>query len=304
MSQPESRYRIGVDVGGTFTDILCLDSRTQALLSAKVPSLPGRQWRGVLDALNELGIDSAAVHAFVHGTTIATNALLERKGAKTALVTTAGFRDTLEIGRTRRLIGGAVRHPVHPAQAPGLARPQARDRRADGGRRHAARRARRRRPCRAGRAHPQGRLPGGRGLFPQRPCQRRQRARGGRLSAGGAGRGAGFGVRGRRPREGRVRAVFHLRAQRLSDADPARLSPNPPRRVGRPRGHGPGQHHGLQRRGNDACQGGRVRRRHLPVRARGRRRRCGPHLRNGRDRGLHHFPTWAAPPQTSRWSIG
>ena len=100
------RFVIGVDVGGTFTDILCLDSRTQALLSAKVPSLPGRQWRGVLDALGKLGIDTVAIRAFVHGTTIATNALLERKGAKTALVTTAGFRDTLEIGRTRRLIGG------------------------------------------------------------------------------------------------------------------------------------------------------------------------------------------------------
>lgn len=106
MSAPGSGYRIGVDVGGTFTDILCLDSRSRALLAAKVPSLPGRQWRGVLDALNELGIDAAAVYAFVHGTTIATNALLERKGARTALVTTAGFRDTLEIGRTRRLIGG------------------------------------------------------------------------------------------------------------------------------------------------------------------------------------------------------
>ncbi|MEE8444888.1 MAG: hydantoinase/oxoprolinase N-terminal domain-containing protein, partial [Alphaproteobacteria bacterium] len=102
----ESRFIIGVDVGGTFTDILCLDTGTHGLRSAKVPSLPGRQWRGVLDALRELGIDTASIRAFVHGTTIATNALLERAGAKTALVTTEGFRDTLEIGRTRRLIGG------------------------------------------------------------------------------------------------------------------------------------------------------------------------------------------------------
>ena len=100
------QYLIGVDVGGTFTDVLCLDLATHALLSAKVPSLPGSQWRGVLDALETLGIDMAAIRAFVHGTTIATNALVERKGAKTALVTTEGFRDTLEIGRTRRLIGG------------------------------------------------------------------------------------------------------------------------------------------------------------------------------------------------------
>lgn len=100
------RYLIGIDVGGTFTDILCLDTGNQALLTAKVPSLPGRQWEGVLGALGELGINAGDILAFVHGTTIATNALLERKGAKTALVTTEGFRDTLEIGRTRRLIGG------------------------------------------------------------------------------------------------------------------------------------------------------------------------------------------------------
>ena len=104
MSDP--RYIIGVDVGGTFTDVLCLDIATHALKSAKVPSLPGSQWRGVLNALAELGIVYGAIDAFVHGTTIATNTLLEGKGAKTALITTAGFRDTLEIGRTRRLIGG------------------------------------------------------------------------------------------------------------------------------------------------------------------------------------------------------
>ena len=100
------RYLVGIDVGGTFTDILCLDTQSQALLTAKVPSLPGRQWEGVLGALESLGIEAGAIRAFVHGTTIATNALLERKGAKTAFVTTEGFRDTLEIGRTRRLIGG------------------------------------------------------------------------------------------------------------------------------------------------------------------------------------------------------
>ena len=104
MDETRTGYRIGVDVGGTFTDILCLDG--ERLLTAKVPSLPGRQWRGVLNALAELGIDAAAIEVFVHGTTIATNTLLERKGARTALVTTEGFRDTIEIGRTRRLIGG------------------------------------------------------------------------------------------------------------------------------------------------------------------------------------------------------
>lgn len=102
----EQKYIVGIDVGGTFTDLLCLNTESQELLSEKVPSIPGKQWEGVLGALEKLGIDYAEIRAFVHGTTIATNALLERKGAKTGLVTTEGFRDTLEIGRTRRLIGG------------------------------------------------------------------------------------------------------------------------------------------------------------------------------------------------------
>lgn len=102
----DRKYIVGIDVGGTFTDLLCLNTESQELLSEKVPSIPGSQWKGVLGALEKLGIDYGEIRAFVHGTTIATNALLERKGAKTGLVTTEGFRDTLEIGRTRRLIGG------------------------------------------------------------------------------------------------------------------------------------------------------------------------------------------------------
>jgi N-methylhydantoinase A len=100
------RYIIGIDVGGTFTDLLAFDTQTGQLLPAKVPSLPGAQWKGVLDALTELKIGFDTIRAFVHGTTIATNALLERKGARTALVTTKGFRDVIEIGKGRRLTGG------------------------------------------------------------------------------------------------------------------------------------------------------------------------------------------------------
>ena len=102
----KARYLIGVDVGGTFTDLLAYDEGEHRLFSAKVPSLPGEQWRGVLDALKELEIPFDAIRAFVHGTTMATNALLQRRGAKTALVTTKGFRDVLEIGKGRRLTGG------------------------------------------------------------------------------------------------------------------------------------------------------------------------------------------------------
>ena len=101
-----ARYLVGVDVGGTFTDLLAFDEVEGRLVSAKVPSLPGEQWRGVLGALTELEIEFDTIRAFVHGTTIATNALLERRGAKTALVATEGFRDVLEIGKGRRLTGG------------------------------------------------------------------------------------------------------------------------------------------------------------------------------------------------------
>jgi N-methylhydantoinase A len=104
MSKP--RFVIGIDVGGTFTDLLAYDEGEGRLLSAKVPSIPGAQWQGVLGALEALEIELSSIRAFVHGTTIATNALLERKGAKSALVTTAGFRDVLEIGKGRRLTGG------------------------------------------------------------------------------------------------------------------------------------------------------------------------------------------------------
>ena len=100
------RYIIGIDVDGTFTDLLAFDTATDKLLSAKVPSLPGAQWQGVLGALAELEIPFESIRAFVHGTTIATNALLERKGARTALLTTKGFRDVIEIGKGRRLTGG------------------------------------------------------------------------------------------------------------------------------------------------------------------------------------------------------
>jgi N-methylhydantoinase A len=97
---------IGIDVGGTFTDIVCFDRRTNRYRVEKVPSFPGEQWKGIVAALDSLGIAGADVRRVAHGTTIATNALLELKGSRTALVTTAGFRDVLEIGRTRRLLGG------------------------------------------------------------------------------------------------------------------------------------------------------------------------------------------------------
>src|SRR5919201_132677 len=86
---------LGIDVGGTFTDPV-------ALVTAKVPSTPRNQAEGVLRALEAAGVQPAGVAAFAHGSTVATNALLERRGARTALVTTARFRDVIEIGRQQR----------------------------------------------------------------------------------------------------------------------------------------------------------------------------------------------------------
>jgi N-methylhydantoinase A len=94
------RARLGVDVGGTFTDLVALVDGE--LVTAKVPSTPRDQARGVLRAIDVAGLEPGTAAGFAHGSTVATNALLERRGARTALVTTEGFRDVLEIGRQNR----------------------------------------------------------------------------------------------------------------------------------------------------------------------------------------------------------
>ena len=92
--------RIGVDVGGTFTDLVALGGGR--VITAKVPSTPQDQSEGVMRCVRSAQLDPGEVEAFAHGMTVATNALLERSGARTALVTTSGFRDVLEIGRQNR----------------------------------------------------------------------------------------------------------------------------------------------------------------------------------------------------------
>ncbi|MEM7749166.1 MAG: hydantoinase/oxoprolinase family protein [Pseudomonadota bacterium] len=93
---------VGVDVGGTFTDLILIDQKTKAVQIAKVPSTLDNQAFGVLNALNEAGVDLASLALIVHGTTTTTNAVLERKLSKTGLITTRGFRDVLELGRRTR----------------------------------------------------------------------------------------------------------------------------------------------------------------------------------------------------------
>jgi N-methylhydantoinase A len=92
--------RLGVDVGGTFTDLVALGDG--GILTAKVPSTPSDQSEGVMNAIEASQVEAGALVALAHGMTVATNALLERRGARTALVTTAGFRDVLEIARQNR----------------------------------------------------------------------------------------------------------------------------------------------------------------------------------------------------------
>jgi N-methylhydantoinase A len=93
---------VGVDVGGTFTDLIAVDQASGAVSLAKVPTTPENQAFGVVAALNQAGLDPQALQAVVHGTTTTTNALLERKIARVGLITTKGFRDVLELGRRTR----------------------------------------------------------------------------------------------------------------------------------------------------------------------------------------------------------
>jgi N-methylhydantoinase A len=95
---------VGIDVGGTFTDLTAVDEATGRVVVTKVPSRPLAEGAAVLAGLAALGIASRDVRRLVHGTTVGTNAVLERRGARVALVTTAGFRDLIEIGRTKRNI--------------------------------------------------------------------------------------------------------------------------------------------------------------------------------------------------------
>jgi N-methylhydantoinase A len=92
---------VGVDVGGTFTDLFLFDEAAQKFTVAKVPSQRGDEAAGFIAGLQKIG-PLSAMSSIVHGTTVGTNALLERKGAKVGLITTAGFRDVLEMRRRDR----------------------------------------------------------------------------------------------------------------------------------------------------------------------------------------------------------
>src|SRR5579859_2523322 len=92
--------RIAIDTGGTFTDCIWIDPTTRRLRMLKVFSTPVDPSQAIIDALRKISPEQEFI--LLHGTTVGTNTLLERKGARTALVTTAGFEDAIEIGRQTR----------------------------------------------------------------------------------------------------------------------------------------------------------------------------------------------------------
>src|SRR6476660_3392090 len=94
--------RIGVDIGGTFTDLVLVDDATGEVRVGKLLTTPKDPSQAVVTVLHDAGSQAADVRGVIHGTTLATNALIERKGARTGLLTTAGFRDAVEIGREGR----------------------------------------------------------------------------------------------------------------------------------------------------------------------------------------------------------
>ena len=296
-------YRIGIDVGGTFTDLVAIDDRGR-ITTAKSASTPQDQSIGVLDGLEQLadalGIDRPALlgatERIVHGTTVATNALLERKGAKLGLLTTEGHRDVLEMREGLKDDRYALRQPAPDPLVPRHLRLPVRERiRADGERGDAAR-----------------------GPYP---------ARGHWRPRGGAGRGGG-GVlparlalagarahhrRGPRPRPARsvrlalvrrlspdqgVRAGLHDRRQRLRRSRAGALPGTPGRAAGRGRVRGTGADHAVSRRSRDGGRRGPPRRGGRSLGA-GRRGGGGaprepdpgarqPHcLRHGRDEHRH-----------------
>ena len=95
------RLHVGVDIGGTFTDTIAIRA-DGAVLMSKVPTTPGEQSKGFLHGLSKANIDLRDIAWLVHGTTVGTNATLERNGARCGLITTKGFRDVLELGRRER----------------------------------------------------------------------------------------------------------------------------------------------------------------------------------------------------------
>ena len=97
-----ANVRLAADIGGTFTDIAVFDDNTGRLTFGKALSTPDRLVDGITNGVHKAGSNYGDANLFLHGSTVAINTMLERTGAKTALITTEGFRDVYEIGRINR----------------------------------------------------------------------------------------------------------------------------------------------------------------------------------------------------------
>ena len=117
-------YRLGVDVGGTFTDLLLINEDSGETFTAKVPSTPQDSSVGVLNGINRIceqsGVDVKQINRVMHGTTVATNAVLTGKGSKVALITTKGYKQVLQVARSfcPGGLGGWVSYVKKPLLAP------------------------------------------------------------------------------------------------------------------------------------------------------------------------------------------
>ena len=101
-TRPPEGVIAGIDVGGTFTDLIIIDARDGKVVLGKTPSTPEDQSKGVLRVLEQSGHPVEAIDLIVHGTTVTTNALLQRRISKVGMITTKGFRDVIELGRRTR----------------------------------------------------------------------------------------------------------------------------------------------------------------------------------------------------------
>ena len=165
---------LGVDVGGTFTDLVFLDRASGRLQVLKTPSTPDDQSEGILVGIGRLSLEPGGLERIVHGTTVATNTALEGDGARLAVLATEGHRDVLVVGRGNRMAMYNIKAPAQSAAGAAIA--LLRSARTPAGRRHRVRAARRggggrdRAPARRGSDR------GGRGLLPSFLRQRRARA--------------------------------------------------------------------------------------------------------------------------------
>ena len=290
MTESRAGSRIGVDVGGTFTDVVCVRDGRPPLVF-KVPSTPANPGDAALAAVERLaaeGVEPGSLTQLAHGTTVATNAVLERRGGRLGIVTTEGFRDTLEIGRQMRREMYEVRlDPQTPVfLAPRAMRIGGEGTDRPGGRGHrAARRsvgARHPRPARRRRSRVHRGVPA---LLVRQPGARTPGAGDRARRTPGA---RDLALERGRPRVPRVRTDRGHRLRRVHQADGAALPPPSRGPAGGCRGAGPAP--------GDAVARGARERRHRPeppgaplsVRSGGRRHRRPGNRSRSRARRPHH----------------